>query len=351
MSWSQEIQGDTYSGSDTLYYVSDSIGDNAYDGLSPTDDGGGVGPWATITYALTQMSAGDGCVVEGNTYGESPASTASGTSGTGRIQLIGDLAAEVFVVAGPVVVTNVFTISHDWHLLANFLCAGVVSAGVGVVLSGENNELYRSTVFAEIAGIALSGAGNIVRRCTVQVLANATGRRGISISGGAQTIENVLVLGGSGDCIYMGTTAGALTINYCTLIANDANCLRVNIAGATVTVRNTILSYPDSRSIYAQAGTINFDYCCYTGSAVAGGGGSLVDGGNNITVDPQYVVPAPHYRLLSTSPCIGAGTDVGVTVDIEGNPRGPGYDMGCYQYTEAATGGIALGPYESGAWR
>jgi hypothetical protein len=42
----------------------------------------------------------------------------------------------------------------------------------------------------------------------------------------------------------------------------------------------------------------------------------------------------PDFSLLSTSPCINAGTDVGLTEDYEGNrvPRGRAPDIGAYEY-------------------
>jgi len=56
-------------------------------------------------------------------------------------------------------------------------------------------------------------------------------------------------------------------------------------------------------------------------------------------VDPQFVnLNAGDYHLQSSSPCIDAGIDVGLTSDYDGNsrPRGTGYDIGAYEYSGAA---------------
>ena len=39
-----------------------------------------------------------------------------------------------------------------------------------------------------------------------------------------------------------------------------------------------------------------------------------------------------NYRLQSTSPAIGNGTNLGVTTDLDGKPRTTRWDIGAYQY-------------------
>ena len=67
-------------------------------------------------------------------------------------------------------------------------------------------------------------------------------------------------------------------------------------------------------------------------------------GEENIDADPLWVDPENgDYHLRVGSPCIDSGTDTGLTVDLDGNPRpvdvigtgidGPGaYDMGAYEF-------------------
>jgi hypothetical protein len=57
-------------------------------------------------------------------------------------------------------------------------------------------------------------------------------------------------------------------------------------------------------------------------------------GANDFSVDPLFVDPeAGDYHLQELSFCLDSGTDVGVTEDIEGNPRplGEGFDRGAYE--------------------
>ena len=52
---------------------------------------------------------------------------------------------------------------------------------------------------------------------------------------------------------------------------------------------------------------------------------------NNITTDPLFV-SASDFHLQSTSPCINAGIDVGLTTDYDGQPVGNPPEIGAYEY-------------------
>ena len=75
------------------------------------------------------------------------------------------------------------------------------------------------------------------------------------------------------------------------------------------------------------------DYNCFllnafTNVANSGGSHSL------LATNPLFVTDGSDFHLLSTSPCINAGTDVGLTEDYEGNavPQGATPDIGAYEY-------------------
>lgn len=54
-----------------------------------------------------------------------------------------------------------------------------------------------------------------------------------------------------------------------------------------------------------------------------------------VNIDPLFIAPAADdYHLQPGSPAIDAGLNVGVTTDLEGNPRphGSGYDIGAYEF-------------------
>ena len=56
---------------------------------------------------------------------------------------------------------------------------------------------------------------------------------------------------------------------------------------------------------------------------------------NSITQDPLFIDASNgNLHLQSTSPCIDAGTDVGLAKDMEGNPVDYAPDIGAYEYSE-----------------
>jgi len=70
---------------------------------------------------------------------------------------------------------------------------------------------------------------------------------------------------------------------------------------------------------------VNLSHCDVTGG---------YPGEGNIDMDPLFVDSENgNYRLQRGSPCIDSGTDTGVTMDLDGNPRPIGrYDMGAYEF-------------------
>jgi len=60
-------------------------------------------------------------------------------------------------------------------------------------------------------------------------------------------------------------------------------------------------------------------------------------GEGNIDADPLFVLAgAGNYHIISSSPCIDSGTDVGIFSDIDGDSRpiGSGFDMGADEYPD-----------------
>jgi hypothetical protein len=56
-------------------------------------------------------------------------------------------------------------------------------------------------------------------------------------------------------------------------------------------------------------------------------------GTGNLNLDPQFVnAGASNYHLSGTSPAINAGLNLGVSTDLDGNPRNSQPDMGAYEY-------------------
>lgn len=85
------------------------------------------------------------------------------------------------------------------------------------------------------------------------------------------------------------------------------------------------------------SGTLTEDYNLFfnnTENFYVQPGSTLTQLGHSIAnQDPRFVNPsAGDYHLLSSSPAIGAGTDLGVTTDLDGNARTGRWDIGAFQY-------------------
>ncbi|MFO7870511.1 MAG: hypothetical protein R6V03_03660 [Kiritimatiellia bacterium] len=171
-------------------------------------------------------------------------------------------------------------------------------------------------------------------------------------SGPTIKLQNCLVVSNTattagGYVIYSKGSAsgGNLTVLYTTVADNTATggvcCADRTMSGrnASITIRNSIIAGKgDGTGIYADSGsTPTIDYNdVWNVSALYGGSASA--GTGSISSDPQFSdASAGDYRIDVTSPCVGAGTGIGVSLDIEGTAR-DGYDMGCYETQEALAG-------------
>jgi len=170
---------------------------------------------------------------------------------------------------------------------------------------------------------------------------------------GNQAIEDLFT--GFGGGMYNGSSSPTLT--NCTFIGNGARLGggMCNLYGSNPTLVNCILwgnsdqgGSDESAQILDESPLIN--YCC-----VQGWTGSL-GGEGNIGDDPLFVDaagPDDNLRLSASSPCIDAGDNmavpVDVTTDLDDNPRfvddpskadtgngtPPIVDMGAYEYQSA----------------
>jgi parallel beta-helix repeat protein len=108
---------------------------------------------------------------------------------------------------------------------------------------------------------------------------------------------------------------------------------------ADATVVNTIL-WNKGNEVYITASSIRITY-----SDVQGG----YEGEGNIDLPPKFLRPRQDYYLRPTSPCIGAGTNIGApSFDKDGNPRpnppGSNCDIGAYESRLGQPRGTELAP-------
>ena len=102
----------------------------------------------------------------------------------------------------------------------------------------------------------------------------------------------------------------------------------------TLTLKDSIISSYGT-GVYINAGsTLTEDYNLFNNTINMQSGGALNQGGHSIiNQDPHFVNPsAGDYHLLSSSPAIGKGINLGVTTDLDGNARSGRWDIGAFQY-------------------
>ncbi len=243
----------------------------------------------------------------------------------------------------------------DNNLIERTLAPWARSGAVGINVLGNGDRVARNTIRAiarseggqggfgifmeewydgtgDVGCHAETNQSNIVERNRI----HDNARTGIYNSGGDNnTIRNNLVYrnGGSGITIDGGGTEGGPTgaqqnainntIVFNTSSSNAGNGIMLSPAAQNSIVRDNILDgnaralRDDSRGAVID---YNFPFCCL-------GEVGFVDavGGD--------------FHLRRGSPAIDAGTDVGVTEDLDGThrPQGAGYDLGAYEYVDPAS--------------
>jgi hypothetical protein len=181
------------------------------------------------------------------------------------------------------------------------------------------NEIYSNKGFGIIAK---SGFGNRWKMYNNLIYNNCTdppsyGCDGVSLSGSGHEFYNNVVYANT--IPSNATYAGAANAGF-----SGTATLRNNIFFNNATGKN-------GNIINGSGGTIDNNYVYPASPGITGN--------NAITVsNPQLKAPEnADFRLLSNSPLIDAGDNVGVTTDYAGKsrPKGGGYDIGAYEYDTA----------------
>ncbi len=154
--------------------------------------------------------------------------------------------------------------------------------------------------------------------------------------------------GGAG--IYISTPVKDCIIQNNTLydtFGDGIVCYGAAAGGSGIDISNNIIS----KVTYTQAGHGKAVFVSASAASyVSGSNNCFYDIGgspstlnftntNGVTSDPSFVSATGYnFRLNTGSPCINAGTSVGLTVDIDGNSISGNPDIGCYEgaYAEPA---------------
>ncbi len=323
----------------TNYYVDTDIGSNAYDGLSATDDGGGVGPWETMFYAESERdvdhTVGDGDISIINFAGSTLDTIAviwdgATTSATQYVDIRRDgeytlsvANADTMKVRDDYIrfdnmkfVTSATDGDND-HLVEVLLIGATSDIRfTNCIFQGADNDTFQST------GLFVSDATAVVtvNNCLIYDIGQNSFSRGIYSQNGVES-----------GTIYVYNT----TID---------NCARGVVAGgdvsANVFCKNVIVS---NSSVLAYQrltdGTLEATNCTSDDATVEAFGA-----GNQNSISPTYRQTPTIYNVIEEG-WVGQGLDlsadgqwfVGDDDDYYGTVRGirGGWDIGFYELPAA----------------
>ena len=225
------------------------------------------------------------------------------------------------------------------HIYNNYLkdacyCIEVNSATTDV----SNNEVCEcNSTFAAVTSHGAGINGNTFRYN--KIYNNAGSGLVLHTGTGHNVYGNIIyghISGASPSGIRFASGRGADTNVYNNTIFGNAIGIQVDAAGTTgLVIKNNILS---SNSAY---GIRSFGTQTFTNNDVWNNttnySGNISDQTNingNISQDPKFVsTSTPDFHLQSASPCINAGTDVGLKQDYDGkNKWGSAWDIGAYEW-------------------
>lgn len=222
----------------------------------------------------------------------------------------------------------------------------------GILMEGYTPDIVRANVITGNVA-AEDGGGMLIWHAAPQVEANrivgnsARSGGGISLGNNATpSLLNNLVVGNARDGLLVGSSSPVVVNNTIvgSGLTNSGHGISLRSSpGCTPPycttgdiINNIVISY--EVGIFGTGPiTPAIDYNDVWGNTMADYSlpAGVVTGTHNISLDPLFVDPADDdYHLRAGSPCIDAGTDAGVTTDIDGDPRpiGAGVDIGADEY-------------------
>ncbi|MBI5116566.1 right-handed parallel beta-helix repeat-containing protein, partial [Candidatus Poribacteria bacterium] len=206
-------------------------------------------------------------------------------------------------------------------------------------------------------GIAANASSPVISECVISGNSAIYGG-GISYSAPSSPILTNCTIAGNSATYGGGVNSSnsSPSVKHCTINGNVANSYGGAIscgASSTISVSNSILWDNDapqgpelSLRTAASPSSLTISYSDVMDGQPAvykESGCTLTWGSGNIGGDPRFAAPGHwngdvwvdgDYHLNFDSPCIDAGSDVGVDSDIDGDdrPEGAGYDMGSDEY-------------------
>jgi hypothetical protein len=233
--------------------------------------------------------------------------------------------------------------------------AGVSGGGV-CIFTGPGtlvgNRILSNSASHHGGGVSLLGGEATLDSNFIVLNSTSASGSGVSFRGSQATLVNNLIAdntswSGSGSGLYL--YGGSTPVFYHNTIARNSGSggwgLEVS-DGSAPELYNTIL-VGHSVGIHATSGTTaTLEATLWGAGSWANatdwdGDGPVLTGTINLWADPIFVDPeAGDYHLSPGSPAHDVGVDVGVTVDIDGDPRpqDAGYDLGMDESSAGAAG-------------
>lgn len=205
----------------------------------------------------------------------------------------------------------------------------------------EGNVVHDNLAGGDGNGIKLGGGtepvvtGNVcVRNHVYNITTGAGDRRGIVTNGGEEGIiayNIVHDVSTDGIIVFTGDEDWEVYNNVCYDCGNYG--IRTGGSISAVTIKNNITS-GDAADLSGDTGTtITGGFNCLINDAAFDGAATYNGAGDDLyTTDPLFVDASNYdFRLIMGSPCIDAGTDVGLTTDYRGRSIRHAPDIGAYE--------------------
>jgi predicted outer membrane repeat protein len=215
--------------------------------------------------------------------------------------------------------------------------------GGGVYVNDASLQLLGGRIISNVAsgnggGLYASKASTI---SATRFLANSAGTGGGAYFAGSGAIDIVNSLfarnhanqAAAGLSLNSSGTSTLLHLTVADPVSNPREAIMVT--AGTVNLKDTIIT-SHTIGISRTAGTLTADYNLYFGNVISQSGTTPSGSHDVIGLDPLFVDPTPgvdNYHLQLVSPAVDAGTDAGIAVDLDGQPRpiGHGFDIGAYE--------------------
>jgi hypothetical protein len=195
-------------------------------------------------------------------------------------------------------------------------CAIQVNVNVGYTDATYDNEVYYNIIYNDKRGIMLTGDVN------------------------GNKVYNNIIYNVTAEGLYLDTKDSKSPSNN--ILKNNI----VHTAGGKLIMVDAGLfgdgNVADNNCFYDSDFTNKFRYGGSTYSTLGDWQSGTSQDANSINSDPLFVnAPNDDFHLQPNSPCIDAGTNVGLTQDFEGNPIINTPDIGAYEYAGGISGDLS----------